>query len=505
MTLPWADIQGNIFPGFRKDHQAFLFVRFQGGSAKSPSTSARSWLDEVRRSVASAEEVQAFNDLFRVLRKNRPGRELEAARATWVNLGLSYQGLQKLGAMPDAPLPPSFTAGMYGRADELGDVRAEMPGWLVGGSAKTEADAVVLLAADSPDDLKREIARQRSLLSKYRQRIIALLQGASLGNGREHFGFRDGIAQPTPVERADLGTVPDGVLAGEFLLGADRDPHGTDPDPPPWAINGSYLVIRRLRQDVAGFHATAAAAAEYLSKLAEAVGGKPISSEVFEARCLGRWPDGTPTTREPAPDGTRPSYEVTAQELRDDPAGLKMPRFAHVRKVHPVDRAEVKPEQHRILRRGITYGPALPPGAPDDGADRGLIFLAYQASLAEQFELITRDWMNARLFPALSSAIQVESGDRRSAGEDPITGVFKDDRAGPRTVWCPVNTTERNGRLIVDAETVTLPRIVTMTGGGYFLCPSISALAMLAQPTTTTMTSVTTTTVTTTMSTRSGA
>ena len=49
---------------------------------------------------------------------------------------------------------------------------------------------------------------------------------------------------------------------------------------------------------------------------------------------------------------------------------------------------------------GIPYGPPLPAGAAtDDGEDRGLLFVAYQASIARQFEHIQQQWFNRPDFP----------------------------------------------------------------------------------------------------------
>src|SRR3546814_21055830 len=48
----------------------------------------------------------------------------------------------------------------------------------------------------------------------------------------------------------------------------------------------------------------------------------------------------------------------------------------------------------RRLRRGMTYGPRLDPSDPASvAAPRGLMFMAYNASIAEQYETIQR-WVN---------------------------------------------------------------------------------------------------------------
>src|SRR5262249_26129845 len=90
---------------------------------------------------------------------------------------------------------------------------------------------------------------------------------------REHFGFHDGISQPS-MEGVRASARPDDVVkAGELLLGypneygryTDRplvpaagDPEGllpADPDGPghrDLGRNGTYVVVRQLAQDVPG-------------------------------------------------------------------------------------------------------------------------------------------------------------------------------------------------------------------------------------------------------------
>src|SRR5205814_5026476 len=74
------------------------------------------------------------------------------------------------------------------------------------------------------------------------------------------------------------------------------------------------------------------------------------------------------------------SYPPSAAEGR-------CPHFAHARRANP----RTVPAPPRILRRGMSYGPAFEQ-APD--APRGLMFMAYAASLAEQYEVVQR-WVNA--------------------------------------------------------------------------------------------------------------
>ena len=84
-----------------------------------------------------------------------------------------------------------------------------------------------------------------------------------------------------------------------------------------------------------------------------------------------------------------------------DKEGAICPFSAHIRKSYPRDDTdpavpplrEVTTQTHRLLRRGIPFGPVSPstPMSPiQDGIDRGLVFLAYQTSIEDQFEFVGR-------------------------------------------------------------------------------------------------------------------
>ena len=59
--------------------------------------------------------------------------------------------------------------------------------------------------------------------------------------------------------------------------------------------------------------------------------------------------------------------------------------------------------RHRIIRRGATYGPALPEDAPDDGVERGIAAFIICASLVRQFEFAQNVWINDEAFHELGN------------------------------------------------------------------------------------------------------
>jgi hypothetical protein len=140
-----------------------------------------------------------------------------------------------------------------------------------------------------------------------------------------------------------------------------------------------------------------------------------------------------------------------------DPYGLACPRGAHVRRTNPRDGFAGHGRlvaRHRILRRGMPYGEPLPEGAADDGADRGLVFVSFQASIERQFEIVQARWCN--------------DGDAFGLGgtPDPLAGAVA-----------------RPARIAVGARPLRLATAmrahVTPRGGEYLFVPGIAALRAL--------------------------
>ena len=78
-------------------------------------------------------------------------------------------------------------------------------------------------------------------------------------------------------------------------------------------------------------------------------------------------------------------------EYSDDPHQRRCPYATHIRKVYPRDDApggEAEAQRHRIIRRGIPFGPEVEPGETTTRHSRGLMFVCYQIAIARQFEYI---------------------------------------------------------------------------------------------------------------------
>ncbi|WP_374471515.1 cytochrome P450 [Phenylobacterium sp.] len=422
-----------------------------------------------------------------------------------LNIAFTWTGLAKLGVDDGtlASFPEPFREGMAHRADRLWDVGASAPagwegafglprlhgyftgGFLVGGPQRRVPEVLwrelrrqvaAFNAPESQDgqDLRAHIG---ALFRPFGLEILHLELGQEPydvdENGEtkprrprlEHFGFRDGLSQPF----ADVGLGDAGpgagtpsrdrtwtpVAPGELYLDQPDEDGQTArmPDNAALRAHGTYVVFRKLEQDVAGFR----------SFLARTAGGDAEAAGRLGAEIVGRWPSGTPLVL--SPDLDRPIGDGAEDRLNDflfagdDPEGRKCPLGAHIRRANPRDtggRDEVR--RHRLLRRSISYGgPLLPAGSLGDGEPRGLLFVAMNARIDLQFEVVQADWLNGGEF--LGQA---------GLGRCPLVGAHSGG---------PLDSFVRAGGL---APVTGLPGFVTTRGGEYFFAPGIGALKAIA-------------------------
>jgi Dyp-type peroxidase family len=503
--LPGGEIQGNVIPGFNKDHVRLLFLRIDDPGA------AKRWIKRICPYIATAEEVWDFNRLFKQT-KSRRGFE-GTVKATWVNIAFSYGGLKKLVGEEVKRFIDEAFRDSVSRSDA---------DWVIGGPGG-EVDVVVIIAADDLVDLDATARRVRDdIYARDRDTTggvcVVFEQGGGTRDGvmagREHFGWLDGVSQPglrgrwsgtpgdllTPraADDPDQGLPgQDLIWPGEFVFGyqgQDRN-NATAPGPdslksggkliaPEWAKDGSYLVFRRLRQDVGAFHRF----------LRDKGHNLRVDPEALGARLVGRWRSGAPLVVSPEHDDLELGKDVRANndfeygpgddEVPQDPDGRKCPFSAHIRKAYPRDETvaagdpdpylnlrpkrtlnESDTQTHRLLRRGIPYGPSsnsTPDKPEDDAIDRGLLFMAYMTSITDQFEFASKQWLNDEDFK------------RPATGVDPILGqVAGTDERGTINTVLPNET---------NTVQIGLAKWVTTTGGGYFFAPSITALRTISQP-----------------------
>jgi len=502
-VLELSDIQGLILSGYgQKPAARYAVFEIVDGE------SARRWL---RRLL----DTLQFGS-FRGSRRSEPPYLGDLC----ANVAFTHAGFAKLGlpAVTLAGFAPPFQEGMSepNRARRLGDDAESAPErWHWGRPDDPVHGLLAVFAgdgdADAEDWVRIEEFISSELCPDHGVRLFTLLDTVASNRTRrkEHFGFRDGIANPRigglPRSRRD-----DIIAPGEVLLGYDNtygrrpmspevpaelDQRGLLPDCAGRAArhdfgkNGSYLVFRQLKQDVVGFWSYIEAARQ---SLPDAPAGR-AGREWLAAKMVGRWPNGTPLALFPDAPGPIAEQDIDSftYGANQDSFGERCPIGSHIRRSNPRDTALPVPhdpelsgdpardlelrrarleltKRHRILRRGRAYGPPVDEDYDLDALrtlssdeERGLHFLCFNANLSRQFEFVQSNWVQNPSFAGLSS------------DPDPLLGA---DRSVPFRArdftmpGCPVRRTH------------DLPRFVETRGGAYFFMPGRRALEYLAHP-----------------------
>lgn len=314
-------------------------------------------------SVHFPDQAAARDVLARALRRQTESSDLD--------IGLSHGGLELLGVGGGdlVQLSEAFRGGMRSRAALLGDEPSDYPEQAVpphallalfARTSDLPADDARLRAALASDfehpgrgthRLRKALAPVRTTLE---QTVGLLLEGLHVrvvdqqllhrlviddaaGRPRvyEYFGFEDGLA--------GVGARPSAEqLAGDARRALIDSKH--------WLLQrGSYLVLRKLEQDVVGFRSWAR------------------KNPLLATQMMGRGYHGKP---------------LGAVDFSDDEEGKRCPFHSHVRRANP----RTEPSRMReMVRRGMSY--------LDDEGRRGLMFLAYNRDPIDQFEFVQRHWI----------------------------------------------------------------------------------------------------------------
>jgi deferrochelatase/peroxidase EfeB len=196
----------------------------------------------------------------------------------------------------------------------------------------------------------------------------------------------------------------------------------------------------------------------------------PGGKEKLASKFVGRWRDGTPT--ELSPDREDPSIVTDPNRNANftfgkDPAGARCPLGAHVRRVNPRDAFGFETRlvnRRRITRRGLPYGPYVPEGQPlSDNEERGVAFMALNASFSRQFEFIQQQW------------IEYGNDSHQGNDKDLILGNHGDSANGSKFV-VQGSDDPKNPPFICGG----LTNFVELRGGDYFFIPSMTALKMIS-------------------------
>ncbi len=460
------------------------------GSRRHPMRQGALMLMTVTDSAAARAFLQTLLD--RDLIHFQEGAGSQPKDGFFRTLALTADGLRRLGLSPDTLdfFPKEFREGLEARAGLLGDVRENHPRrWtlpprngqrLPAGDnlleprppiELSEIDLVlqVRTSGERPGLLIDEIER----LAELAEPGLALLgyelmhnDYATGGAFIDYFGFRDGISQPKPTAGLGGDVHPDDkVRLGEIFLGYrnDRDdfaPERFSASFAPWRRrqrckalcyqrDGTFLVVRKMEQHVDRFHEFIKAETARINKDHPGLPA-PMTEDRLKARMLGRYPNGTPPI-DPG-DGSLNNFDYAT-----DAEGTKCPFASHIRRVNPREPFQGR-NAPRLMRRGMSFDQR------DDGGGRGMMFMAYNASLAEQYETIQR-WING------GNSTYVASGHG-----DPLMGV------GPKTG--ALNPVDRVFRFVEGDEVVRVTMkasFVSLLWGLYLFVPSRTGLRRLCR------------------------
>lgn len=460
MAIDLADVQGTILRGYRVDYARHFVLQvtdpagarrvlgdlIQGGTDVPPITTAAPW---------------------------------DSKPSAFLNVGITYQGLLALGLEADAiSFPDAFQRGATDSttAKTVYDIGSSDPAnWTGGLSDGTKVHLILSLwATDSLDVLEAASAGLRTAFQAGLHEL-SCQDANALPDNKVHFGYTDNISQPTvagaPPRKTPSPDHQPVCPTGEFLLGYPGL-QGVEYNVAPTVLskNSSFSAFRILEQDAAGFE-------KFLNDYAKTAGTDP---ETLAAKVCGRWRNGLPLVLSPDTDSPNPPIQpedinnydyVSLNPAVDDTNGYHCPVGSHMRRANPRGEKVVNAgsHQHRIVRRGMPYGPAFDPSSPDQ-LERGLVGHFINADIGNQFEFLMNQWVNTDTF-VMSDAHHGGNPAWDISGRDVLIGA-----GGPPPTSFTL-ATEADPR---PAPLTHFEQFTTTRGGAYCYLPSITALRWLA-------------------------
>ena len=399
-----------------------------------------------------------------------------------LNLGITWPGMVAL-EIPD--LVPAlsfksfgaFIAGAAERAALVGDIGQSAPPHWIGGFGTGHDHVLVTLHAISPeamanysDTLAALLAEHGAFKEIWRQDGMALMEmrdGNPVPTSKVHFGYTDGISQTT-IRGGPERYPPDHQKPCEpwlFVL-LDEAENYFVPEPKELGLNGSFAVFKMAETDVVGFE-------DFLQSNKD-----KIDPELLAAKMCGRWRNGVPLAL--SPDTDSPPGGISPEQLNDfeyvnadgsgDPKGIRCPVGAHMRRINPRGQPVTgqghpggSNNTHRLIRRGMPYGPVYDPTQPYDGIERGLLGYFINSNIENQYEFVLSQWVNDSEF-AGTVRLHPKSKDPMIGTQDPADSIF----VIPQPDGAPA------------IKVTGLSTFVATKAAAYCFLPSITAIRFIA-------------------------
>jgi deferrochelatase/peroxidase EfeB len=399
-----------------------------------------------------------------------------------LNVGITWPGLIALEIKDRVPTLSfksfgAFIAGAAERAKLVGDTGPSGPQTWNGGFGTGSDHVLVTLHAISPEAMKTYSDRLVPLFAEgdaFREiwrcdgtALTETIDGKPAFTTKVHFGYTDGISMTT-IRGGPERYPPDHQQPCEpwlFVL-LDESENYLVPEPRELGLNGSFAVFKMIGTDVVGFE-------NFLQSNKD-----KIDPELLAAKMCGRWRNGIPLAL--SPDTDSPPGEISPDQLNNfeyvnvdgsgDPRGVRCPVGAHIRRLNPRGQPVTGQGQnggsnntHRLIRRGMPYGPVHDPTKPYDGIERGLLGYFINSNIENQYEFVLSQWVNDSEF-AGAVRLDPKSKDPLIATQDPTENVF----VIPQSNGAP------------PIKITGLSSFIWTKGAAYCFLPSVTAIKFIA-------------------------
>ena len=359
-----------------------------------------------------------------------------------LNLGITWQGMIALEIKERVPTLSfnsfsAFTAGAAARAKLVGDMGPSDPQNWISDFGKGSDHVLLTLHALSPQCLTSYSDRLAALFAEgnafreiWRQDGLALIEmkdGKPVFTSKVPFGYTDGVSVTTIRGGPELSRQDHQQPCEPWLFVLrDEAENYIVPEPRELGLNGSFAVFKMIMTDVVGFE-------NFLQSNKD-----KIDPELLAAKMCGRWRNGVPLALSPEtdspPGGIPPeqlnNFEYVNPDGSGDPKGLRCPVGAHMRRANPRGQPVTGQGQaggsnvtHRLIRRGMPYGPTYDPTQPYDGIERGLLGYFINSSIENQYEFVLSQWANNSEF-AGAVRLHPKSKDPLIGTQDPSESIF---------------------------------------------------------------------------------
>jgi deferrochelatase/peroxidase EfeB len=479
-TLDLADIQGFILRGYRMP-MVLHFLLTVGVPAEARKLLGRlvSGDESDSPQITTAED---WHIGFAPGPGDNPAGTPRCKPDYCLNVGITWPGLVALeirDRVPDLSFKSfgAFTEGAAARAKKVGDTGPSGPENWVGGFGKGSDHVLVTLHAISPDAMTTYTDRLTQLFVEGGafseigrtdgMALMEMVDGKPTFTSKVPFGYTDGISMTT-IRGGPEHYPPDRQQPCESWLFVLQD-HAENyyvPEPRELGLNGSFAVFKKIETDVVAFE-------NFLQSNKD-----KIDPELLAAKMCGRWRNGVPLELSPdtdSPPGGIPvdqlnNYEYVNADGSGDPKGLRCPVGAHMRRINPRGQPVAgqghpggSNNTHRLIRRGLPYGPAYDHTQPYDGLERGLLGYFINSNIENQYEFVLSEWVNDAAF-AGSVRLNPKAKDPMIGVQNPEESIFVIPQANGAP---PIKVTG-------------LSTFVTTKAAAYCFLPSITALKFIA-------------------------